>query len=358
MGKVNILEVKQASNPDLKWERTHTIDFGVDMSLFDSKIQLTLDYYNKKSIDMLTYSSVPLYSGYGGQEQNLMDMENKGFEISLSTVNVDKEFKWSTNINLAKNTNKITKLNLKGYTPGGPEIGYAYYQVGESATAWFLYDWDSVDPLTGNPLWRYADGSLSTTPPQNINSNEAYDNKFVMGDRLPEITGGITNVFSYKNFELNTLMVFSYGGKIMNGTRAQLLTYTDQKNHNLSPDLLDEWIIAGHRTDIPKLGNKSNENSRDHTISRQTDRFLEDGSFVRLKNVSLSYMFKSESIRRFGLRSLVLYVKGSNLLTWTKYSGPDPEVSAFGSSALAAGNDELTIPQQKAIQIGIKIGLK
>ncbi|NOU59314.1 SusC/RagA family TonB-linked outer membrane protein [Marinifilum caeruleilacunae] len=362
-GSTNILEVKQASNPDLKWEKTQTLDWGVDMSLFQSKLKLSFDYYIKKSVDMLISSSVPLYSGYSSQTQNLVDMENKGFEISLNTLNVNKEFKWSTNLNVARNTNKVTKLNLDGYQPGGAEIGYAYYQVGESATAWFLYDWHSVDPLTGNPLWRYADGTISKTPPESITQNEAYDNKFVMGDRLPEITGGITNVFSYKNFELNTLFAFSYGGKIMNGTRAELLTYSDNKDRNLSSDILNEWIIAGHQTDIPKKNNQSiitgsTGGKTDYTVSRQSDRFLEDGSFIRLKNISLSYRFNKDRIKRLGLRSLVLYVKGSNLATWTKYKGPDPEVSAFGSSAIYAGNDELTIPQQKAIQIGIKVGLK
>lgn len=362
-GKVNILEVKQASNPDLKWERTNTFDLGLDLSLFNNRIQLTFDYYVKKSVDMLISSAVPLYSGYSSQTQNLVDMENKGYELSLNSLNIDKEFKWSTSINLARNTNKVTKLNLDGYQPGGAETGYAFYQVGESATAWFLYDWDSVDPLTGNPLWRYADGSISTTPPESLTGNEAYENKFIKGDRLPKLTGGMTNIFSYKNLELNTLIAFSYGGKIMNGTRAELLTYSDNKDRNLSRDIMDEWIIAGHRTDIPKKNNSSivtgNSGGRtDYTVSRKTDRFLEDGSFVRLKNISLSYRFNIERIHRLGLRSLVLFVKGSNIATWTRYKGPDPEVSAFGSSAVYAGNDELTIPQQKSIQIGIKVGLK
>jgi len=360
-GNTNILEVKQANNPDLKWEKTQTVDIGLDLSLFDSRVSLTLDYYNKKSIDMLIESSVPLYSGYSSQKQNLVDMENKGIEVSINTVNIDKEFRWISNLNFARNTNKVTKLNLAGYVAGGAEIGYAYYQVGESATAWFLYDWHKVDPLTGNPLWKYADGSISTTAPASIDNKEAYDNKFVMGDRLPEFTGGFTNIFSYKNFELSTLLSFSYGGKIMNGTRAELLTYTDNKDRNLSTEILDEWIIAGHKTDIPKKVNLSTPEKivggTDYTVSRQSDRFLEDGSFVRLKNISLSYRFNPDRIRKLGLRSLVIYAKGSNLVTWTNYSGPDPEVSAFGSSAAYAGNDELTIPQQKAIQIGVKIGL-
>lgn len=360
-GNTNILEVQQASNPDLKWEKTHTIDIGLDLSLFGSKVGLTVDYYNKKSVDMLISSSVPYYSGYSTQRQNLVDMENKGIEFSLNTVNINREFKWTSNINIAKNTNKITKLNLAGYVAGDATIGYAFYKVGESASAWFLYDWHGVDALTGNPLWKYSDGTISTTPPASINNAEAYENKSVMGDRLPEFTGGFTNIFTYKNFELNTLLSFSYGGKIMNGTRAELLTYTDDKNRNLSTEILDEWIIAGHKTDIPKKVNKSTPKKIvggiDYTVSRQSDRFLEDGSFVRLKNISLSYRFNKELTRKLGLNSLSVYAKGSNLITWTNYSGPDPEVSAFGSSAAYAGNDELTIPQQKAIQFGVKIGL-
>lgn len=361
-GVNNILEVQQPNNPDLKWEKTQTVDLGLDVSLFNSKVSLSLDYYNKKSIDMLISSSVPLYSGYPSQTQNLVDMENKGYEISLNTINIDKEFKWTSSFNISRNTNKITKLNLDGYVAGDASVGYAYYQVGESATAWFLYDWDSVDPLTGNPLWRYSDGSLSTKAPASINNKEAYDNKFVMGDRLPDFTGGFTNIFSYKNFELNTLLGFSFGGKIMNGSRAELLSYTDNKDRNLSSEILNEWIIAGHKTKIPKKYNASNPakgaSGIDYTVSRESDRFLEDGSFIRLKNISLSYRFTPESIRKFGLRSLVIYAKGSNLLTWTNYTGPDPEVNAFGSSAAYAGNDELTMPQQKAIQIGVKIGLR
>jgi len=363
-GTTNILEVDQPSNPDLKWERTKTFDLGLDVTLFGDKVQFTFDYYNKKSVDMLIQSAVPLYSGYSGQQQNLVDMTNKGIEFSLSTLNINKEFKWSTNLNIAKNTNEVTNLNLDGsYKPGGAETGYAFYQVGESATAWFLYDWHSVDPLTGNPLWKYADGTISNTPPASVEGNATTDNKMVMGDRLPEFTGGITNVFSYKNFELNTMFAFSYGGKIMNGTRAELLTYTDQRYRNLSRDILNEWIIAGHKTDIPKKNNTSIIKSgygggyTDYTVSRESDRFLEDGSFIRLKNISLTYRFNPEQIRKFGLRSLAVYLKGSNLITWTNYSGPDPEVSAFGSSATYAGNDELTIPQQKSIQIGVKIGL-
>lgn len=363
-GNTNILEVQQASNPDLKWERTKTLDLGLDVSLFEERIQFTFDYYNKKSVDMLIPSAVPWYSGYSEQTQNLVNMTNEGIELSVNSLNIDKEFKWSSNFNFAQNTNKITKLNLdSSYKPGSAETGYAYYKVGESATAWFLYDWDSVDPQSGNPLWKYADGSMSTTPPASIMGDATEDNKMVMGDRLPDFTGGFTNVFSYKNFELNTLFAFSYGGKIMNGTRAELLTYTDGKDRNLSRDILNEWIIEGHYTDIPKKNNASiiqnsyGSGKTDYTVSRESDRFLEDGSFIRLKNISLTYRFTPERIRNLGLSSLSLYLKGTNLLTFTKYSGPDPEVSAFGSSAIYAGNDELSIPQQKSIQFGIKFGL-
>ncbi len=360
-GNTNILEVKQPSNPDLKWEKTITLDLGIDIKLLKDKINIAFDYYNKESRDMLISSAVPLYNGYSSQIQNIVDMVNSGIELTINTTNINKAFKWSSGFNIAKNKNKVTKLNLVGYHPGGAQTGYAFYKKGESATAWFLYDWVGVDPDNGNPQWRYDDGSISYIPPESITSNEAYQNKFIMGDRLPKFSGGLTNIFSYKNFELNTLISFSIGGKIMNGTLAELLTYTDDKDRNLSSRINDMWIISGHKTDIPKMKNKSiisggYGGKTDYTVSRRTDRFLEDGSFIRLKNISLSYNINSNFVNKLNMRSINVFMVATNLFTITNYSGPDPEVSSFGSSAIYAGNDELTIPQQKSIRLGIKLG--
>ena len=145
-----------------------------------------------------------------------------------------------------------------------------------------------------------------------------------------------------------------------NGSKALLLTYTTASSNNLSTDILNYWLISGHVTDIPKINNKSIVKSGgstiDYTSGRDSDRFLEDASFLRLKNISLSYNLPKAWVNKKYLQNLSIFVQGNNLLTFTKYTGQDPEVSAFGSSALMGGYDELTMPQSKSYSVGIHVG--
>ena len=355
-----ILEVKQPNNPNLKWENTRTLDLGVDVSLFNNRIDLTVDYYHKKITNMLYSSAVPWFLGYGSQQQNIGDMENKGFEIGLNTQNiVSPNFRWTTNFNISRNTNKILKLNFGGNDVTGPELGYKYFAEGQSAGQFFLYDWAGVNPLTGNPLWDYPDGTQSETPPASLNNSSKY--RKPMGDALPDFYGGLTNTFTYKNWKLDAFFSFSYGNQLYNGTKALLHTYTSKESHNLSTDMLDYWIIPGQITDVPKLDNSSvvstsSGSTVDYISGRQTDRFLEDASFIRLKTISLTYSLPDTFIQNTFFDNLSIYIQANNILTFTEYSGLDPEVSAFGSSALLSGYDELTLPQSKSYSIGVNVG--
>lgn len=352
-----ILEVKQPNNPNLKWENTRTIDLGVDFGLFDDRINITADYYHKKITNMLYASAVPWYQGYEVQRQNIGDMENKGFEISLYTENiVGPDFQWTTDFNISQNTNKILKLNLEGDDVTGPELGYKYFAEGKSAGQFFLFDWGGVNPETGNPLWNLPDGTQSEVPPASMEDPNQY--RKPMGDALPDFFGGITNTFSYKNWTLDAFFSFSYGNQLYNGTKALLYTYTTSESHNLSQDMLDYWIIPGQNTDIPKLDNASiikggSGSTVDYISGRESSRFLEDASFIKLKNISLSYRLPKSFLDKIFVDDLSIYIQGNNLITITKYSGLDPEVSAFGSSALLSGYDELTLPQAKSFSIGV-----
>ncbi|WP_194768164.1 SusC/RagA family TonB-linked outer membrane protein [Tamlana sp. I1] len=355
-----ILEVVQPNNPNLKWELTRTLDLGVDLSLFKDKINLTVDYYHKNITNLLYSSAVPWYQGYALQQQNIGDMENKGFEIALNTQNIaTANFQWTTNFNISRNTNKILKLNFEGSDATGAALGYKYFAVGESAGQFFLYDWDGVNPLTGNPLWNYPDGSQSEVPPATLSNSSQY--RKPMGDALPDFFGGLTNTFRYKNWELNSFFSFSSGNQLYNGTKALQYTYTTSDANNLSPDILDYWKIVGHETDIPKINNASivsngSGGAVDYTVGRDSDRFLEDASFIRLKQIGLTYYLPQDWLQSHLIESASVYIQGNNLLTFTKYSGLDPEVSAFGSSALLSGYDELTMPQIKSCSVGINIG--
>ncbi|MCT4616086.1 MAG: SusC/RagA family TonB-linked outer membrane protein [Marinifilaceae bacterium] len=356
-----ILEYSQPSNPDLKWEKTRTLDIGLDMSLFEHRLEANIDYYYKQSIDMLTSSAVSYTTGFSSQQQNIVDMYNTGLEVSLNALVVDREIKWSANFNMAYNKNEITALNYGDISVGDFALGENIKKINCSATTWFLYDWVGVDPMTGNPLWKYEDGSTGTTPSQKRNEKERpLKDKFDMGDRLPKLTGGLTNTLSYRNWNLTFLTSFSFGSKIMNGTKASLYQYTSNAQPNLSPDILNYWLLPGHKTDIPKLNHSSYDANAnmDYSLSRESDRFLESGDFVRLKNVSLSYNIPIQKLKKYGLNKANVFLKATNIYTWTDYSGPDPEVNAFGSSAITSGMDELTIPQQKSIEIGIRLGLQ
>ena len=210
---------------------------------------------------------------------------------------------------------------------------------------------------TGDPLWELADGTITTTPP-GANYDTSNANKRVYGTAQPLFYGSLSNALTFGNWEFNAMLSFSYGGRMINSTRANLLTYSTDNAYNLSSEILNFWQMDGQKTDIPKLRNKSIINSRDYTIAVTSSRFIEDASYLRLKSLSVTYKLPQKWLDKIGIHTSVkFFVTGTNLFTLTPYSGLDPEVSAFGSSALYAGYDNLTMPQSRGIQTGIKIGL-
>jgi len=351
------LSMSQPGNTNLDWEKTVTYDAGIDATLFDRKIDMTLDYYYKKTTDMLFSSNVPAYTGYTKQDQNIGDMSNSGIELRFTSYNISgKDFQWMTTLTLSRNTNKILKLNFEGNQIDELNSSYKYYAVGHSAAQFYLHKWYGVNPESGNPLWVYKDGTISETPPAADNSTAPY-NKFIMGDATPDFYGGFNNSFIYKGFEVNFLFTFSYGGQMINNTKAQLMTYSTKDANNLDKDILKFWQIYGHKTDVPKLKNASITGNYDYTASSTITRFLEDNSYLRLKNLEIAYSLPENMLQKSKLfKQVRIYAIATNLLTFTKYSGIDPEVSAFGSSATASGYDNLTMPQTRAFQFGVKLG--
>ena len=226
--------------------------------------------------------------------------------------------------------------------------------MGYPVAQWYLHKWAGVDSQTGDPLWQYADGSLSTTPPASNNAI-SQANKFVMGTAMPDLYGSMTNILAYKDFELDFMFTFSLGSRMMNGTRANLLTYSQDDANNLSSEMMSMWQMPGQRTDIPKLDNKSIIAGYDYTVSITSDRFLENNSYLRLKTLTLSYSLPQKALKKLKvMEQFKFFVTLTNVFTITKYSGLDPEVSAFGSSALAAGYDNMTMPQSRSYQFGIR----
>ncbi len=361
-----IIELKQPSNPNLEWERSRALDIGLDAVLLKNRLDITIDYYRKRIKNMLYPSAVPLYQGWQIQDQNIGDMENKGLELALNSVNIkNDDFSWSTSLNIARNTNELLKLNFEGEDVQRAELGYKYFKVGEPIDQFILYDWIGVNPENGNPQWLDKDGNVTETPPASLIPVDNA-NRRPFGTSLPNFFGGFTNTFNYKGFGLNAHFTFSSGSKMLNGTRATLLTYLTNDTNNLGREILNYWQAAGDNTDIPALDNDSVIKSgfgpfvfqrTDYTAARNMSRFLEDNSYLRLKTINAKYRFPQSFYSKWGnMRNLELYLEGTNLLTLTGYSGVDPEVSAFGSSGLLNGFDELTLPQSKSVSMGLRFG--
>jgi hypothetical protein len=320
---------------------------------------------------MVLAGAIPLYQGWVSQPQNVGDMVNDGLELLINaTVIRKKDFSWSVNFNVSTNHNKILRLTANTEEIGLASDAYKFLKVGQSAGQFYLYDWKGVDPMTGNPLWGDGKGGSSPIPPASRYLEVPDVNVFrkSYGTSLPDLYGGMGHTINYKNWQLDAFFSFSLGGKMMNGSRATLLTYSTEDANNLDTRILNYWLVPGHQTPIPRLANQSitipsgstTTSIYDYTTSRTTSRFLESASYLRMRTLTLAYNMPAARLQRVThntLRSLQVFIRGTNLLTLTGYTGLDPEVNAFGSSAVQSGYDELTMPQNKLYQFGFNIGL-
>lgn len=332
-------------NSDLKWEASEQTNIGIDIALFKNRVRFSADVYRKRSKDLLLNVPLPRTSGFPDIPMNAGEIENKGLEFQLSTVNFDGEdFKWNTDLNISFNRNKVTnlvgqKINAGGIAGRGDAV---LVQEGRSLGEFFGYQWGGVDPDTGNVYYTAADGSSTFSP------TEA--DKRIIGNANPDFTYGITNNFSYKNVSLNLFFQGSQGNDILNATRFDTESMIDSRNQTTA--VLRRWQQPGDITDIPRV---STDGSTDN--SRISSRYIENGSYLRLKAVTLGYDFSKDVLDRIGISALKIYATGENLFTITDYSGFDPEVNSFGSNNTVGGVDYGTYPQTRNIIFGIRASL-
>jgi len=369
-GNLGTISNKQPANPNLEWERTTTWNVGADISLWQGRVTATLDYYRRQTANAILQSALPYFMGFDLQQQNRADLNNKGIEFSITSENISRrDFHWTTTFNISGNRNIVTRLHqideeqlaAQNETSGG-----RFWRVGHSATAFYLYDWAGVNPADGQPQWSDNSGKVSEVPIQKQYPNAPYEHRKYMGDAMPVVFGGFGNTLNWKNFELNCFFSFSAGNKMYNGAKAAMYSYLGSSSagsnvYNLSSDLLNYWTTPGQQTAIPALINKSNYaqagfgTSYDYTLDRKNSRFLEDASFAKLRSLLIGYNFNSRQLKNTHVFSaLKIYAEANNVFILTKYSGLDPEVSAYGSSALNMGYDELTMPSPRTWRIGLK----
>jgi TonB-dependent starch-binding outer membrane protein SusC len=330
-------------NPDLKWESTNQSNVGVDLLMYNGRISFSADAYLKKTKDLLLNVQLSNSLPISTIQTNAGNIENKGIEFSLATVNTTTSpVKWKTDFNMSFNKNLVTDLKYTDVYYFGRIYSnnqdVTILKKGLSLGTFFGYVSEGVDPETGD--LKYKD----------VNANGIFDpgDRTIIGNAQPDFTFGLTNDFQCKNFDLNIFIQGSYGNDIFNATRIDLEGMFDSKNQSVA--VLNRWTPSNRVTDIPRaIGGGNVKNVYNST------RFIEDGSYARIKSLTLGYNFTLKALDKAKIRTLRLYATAQNLFTLTNYSGFDPEVNAFGLSATELGIDYGTYPQSKTIIVGVNV---
>lgn len=336
----------QLSNADLTWESTKQLDIGVDIGLFEDRVNISADYFIKTTDDLLLNRLIPGISGFSSVTENVGKVENRGFEFDIrGAILSGRDLTWTSSFNISFIRNEVLELVVDDQILNDSHI----LSVGQPIGTFHLIDHNGVDPATGNMLWidENGDGVIDS------------GDRRTVGNAQPDFFGGWSNSFTYKGFDLNFLFQFTYGNKIFNHSRASyenlgwsrigipgIFPLPDGNNHKLADK---RWMQPGDETDIPRAG-LTNKNWREYS-----SRWLEDGSYLRLKTLTLGYNFSPDIANRLGMSNLRLYFQGQNLLTFTNYTGLDPEVNQNARNPLVAGSDFGTHPQVRTISFGINL---
>ncbi|MBA4055334.1 MAG: SusC/RagA family TonB-linked outer membrane protein, partial [Marivirga sp.] len=329
------------ANPDLRWERSTQANIGLDISLFNNWINLTLDAYQKNTEDLLFDKALPLSSGYSVITTNLGGIRNKGIEISANARILDKAFKWSVNGNISINRNEITDID-GGITTERFVTTYSLLKVGAPLGLFKTYVFDGIYQ-TGETVIPGSDGRIGGTKVKDINGDNIITSadQQITGDPNPDFIYGFSSNISFKNFDFGIFISGSYGNDIYNVSRASFENPLGQRN--LYAGVVDRWTTE----------NPSNEFVSPLQGGRLpiSDRFVEDGSYLRCKNITLGYTLPSLK----GIYKARVYVSANNLFTLTDYTGFDPEVNTYAGSNTTIGVDNLVYPAARSVLGGIKI---
>ncbi len=329
------------ANNELKWEETTTLDIGLALGFFGDRLNINAGYFDATTQDLLYANPIPESTGFSTVQANIGEVHNWGweFDVNAVVVNTTGGFRWAINGNISFLQNEV--VSLLDPEPILQGFGSAIVE-GEPLNTFYLYEFLGVDPATGNSLYTDTDGNGV------INAND----QKVVGNYQPDFIGGVTNSLSYKGFTLDFFFTFVQGVDVYNNNR-QFMEHLGTSPWGMDASVLRRWQQPGDITDIPRAatGATVGLNNADNS------RFLENGSYLRLKNVTFAYNFNRTLINKIGLSNLRLYFTGQNLLTFTEYSGFDPEVNVFNTTNTAQGTDFLTYPQSKMFLFGINVGL-
>lgn len=359
-------------NQYLKWENTSQLDLGIDLTFLKDRISFSADYYRKTTYDLLLNASLPPSAGLSSAYKNIGRVKNDGFEFTVGTKNINTDrFSWSTDFNIAFNRNRILELtenqesiltNLAwdaNYTNTPLFIG----KINQPIAMYYGYKWDGVyqysdfnqsssgvyslkDDITtnGNTRASIQPGDIKY---RDLNGDEVVnaDDRTEIGNPNPDFTGGLSNNFKYQNFDLNIFFQWSYGNDIFNANRL-VFEGSTRLDQNQFASFIDRWTPDNQTNEMFRVGGAG--------PYAYSSRVVEDGSYIRLKTVSLGYTLPAKMAKKINLKSLRVYSSAQNLFTLTSYSGPDPEVSAR-NSALTPGFDYSAYPRASTLTFGLSV---
>ncbi|NDV82143.1 TonB-dependent receptor [Bacteroides sp. 51] len=387
---------KQIPNPDLKWESNRTFNLGVDIGLFNQRLTISPEFYLNRSNNLLLNAKIPYSSGYTSMIINAGETQNTGIDLTIGSTNiVTRDFKWNTMLTFSHNKNTVKALTGEsvqlweasfGYNQNthivavDQTLGQFYGYVTDGIYQLSDFDYDAATqtytlkdkiPYHGNKqnirpgMWKFkdTDGSVDENGERDYKVTE--DDKTVIGKANPKFYGGLNNTFSYKNFDLSVFLTFSYGNDVLNATKLTN-TKAGKKNRNILDvaNSSNRWVTidaqgveAKDPTALAALN--PNKSLAAYYDMEEGDTYIhswavEDGSFIKLSNITLGYTFPKKMVQKIGLSNLRLYATGNNLATWTKYTGYDPEVSTNGNG-LTPGVDFGAYPRSRSYVFGVNV---
>ena len=319
----NALVSDRLATPDLKWETNLNLNVGIDFSLFNNRFSGSFDFFQRRSKDLLYSRPLATSLGYTSMDENIGALKNTGFEIDLKgTLIHTRDFMWRMGLNLTHYKNVVTELPLDDM----PVTGVTRLKVGRSVYDFYLREWAGVDPANGDPLWykNVKDAQGNITGRTTTNDYAQADYYYVDKSSLPKVYGGFNTAFAYKGFELSAIFAYSIGGYIVDRDVTMLWSNGSNPGRAWSTEILKRWTPENRDTDVPALRTVSNNWNSNST------RNLFNNSYLRMKNITLSYDFPQPLIKKVSLNSLQLFVQADNLLTFSKNQGLDPEQGITG----------------------------
>lgn len=314
----NGLVTSRLETPDLKWESNLNLNIGLDFGLFHDRISGTIEYFDRRSKDLLFSRPKAPSLGFGSIDENIGALKNTGIEVQLNAVPVrTTDFRWTISLNATHYKNTITALPQSDI-----KTATKIMRVGGTSSDFYLREWAGVNPENGDPQWYMddANGNKVTT------NNYSAASQYVQGTSLPDLVGGISNTFNYKEFEISALLGYSIGGKILDNDYTGLMHAGSSIGRPWSTEILTHWTPENRNTNVPRL------NVDDAGWTQSSTRFLYSATYARLKNLTIGYSLPKAIASRWGLANLKLTLTGENLLTFYGHKGMDPEQTIEGTT--------------------------